>query len=72
MDVAKREMAECEQQPAGQLIPDAAHDRVCGRAVGALEVPEHDQLELGPVGSVHVVLGGEGSGELGHQAQARS
>ena len=65
-------MPEGEQQPPGKLIPEPAHDRVGGRGVGALEVPEHDQLELGSIGSVDVVLGGEGRGELGHWTRNRS
>ena len=57
MDVAQREVPEGEQQPPRELVADPADDRVGRRAVRALEVAVHDQLELGAVGAVDVVLG---------------
>ncbi len=65
MDVAQGEVAEREQQPPGELVADPLHDREGGGAVGALEVPVHDQLQLGSVRAVAVVLGGERRRQLG-------
>jgi hypothetical protein len=50
-------MTEGEQQSARHPVADAADDWVGRRAVRALEVPEHDELELGALGAVDVVLG---------------
>ena len=59
-------MAEGEQQPPRHPVADPAHDRIRRRAVRALEVPVHDQLELGPLGTVDVVLGGEWGRQFRH------
>jgi len=57
MNLAQRKVTEGEQQPAGELVADPVDDRKRRGAVRALEVAVHDQLELGAVGAVDVVLG---------------
>ena len=57
MNLAQRKVAEGEEQATGELIADAMNDRISRGAVRALEVAVHDELELGPVGPVDVVLG---------------
>jgi hypothetical protein len=57
VDLPQREVTEGEQQPFAQLVAYAPDDGVRGRAVRALEIPVHDQLELGAIGPVDMVLG---------------
>jgi hypothetical protein len=57
MDIPQREMSEGEEEPAGQLVADPVDDRERRRAVRTLEIAVHDQLQLGAVGTVDVVLG---------------
>jgi hypothetical protein len=64
--LAERKVAKGEQQPTRHLVADAADDRVRRSAVRALEVPEHDQLELGALGAVDVILGREWGREFRH------
>jgi hypothetical protein len=65
MDLAEREVAEGEEQAAGEALAHPADDRKGRGAVGALEVAEHDELELGRLRAVAMVLPGEGRVEGG-------
>jgi hypothetical protein len=57
MNLAQREVAKGEEQPADELIADPLDDWERRRAVRALEVAVHDELQLGPVGAVDMILG---------------
>jgi hypothetical protein len=61
-------VAEDEPQAVPEAPLDPGEDALGRRAVGALEVPVHDELEVRSVGATHVVARVDGLGEaVGHR-----
>ena len=64
----EREVAEHEAQAVPEALLDPGEDALGGRAVRALEVPVHDELEVGARRAADVVARVDGLGEaVGHR-----